>query len=119
MTRQIKINISEITETFDVYSLAAAEKAKIIKAQADALKKADAKITRLRADNEKLREETRSKGERIGGYVNMLVKREAEIEKLRAALVFYADDDNWRLNGPLDANSGNFTGGPAKEIVER
>ena len=91
MTRQIKINISEITETFDVYSLAASEKAKIIKAQADELEKADAKITRLRAENEKLREETRSKGERIGGYVNMLVKREAEIEKLRAALKPFAD----------------------------
>ena len=55
MTRQITINISELTETFDVYSLDAAEKAKIIKAQADALKKADAKITRLRAENEELR----------------------------------------------------------------
>ena len=48
-------------------------------------------IERLRAENEKLREETRSKGERIGGYVNMLVKREAEIEKLRAALKPFAD----------------------------
>lgn len=43
-------------------------------------------VERLRAENEKLREETRSKGERIGGYVNMLVKRKAENEKLRAAL---------------------------------
>ena len=43
-------------------------------------------VERLSAENEKLREETRSKGERIGGYVNMLVKRKAENEKLRAAL---------------------------------
>lgn len=48
-----------------------------------------------------------------------ILRLRAENEKLRAALAFYADDDNWRLNGPLDANSGNFTGGPAQEIVER
>ena len=32
---------------------------------------------------------------------------------LRDALAFYADDANWRQNGPLDPNSANFTGGPA------
>ena len=35
-------------------------------------------------------------------------------EKLRYALAFYADDANWRQNGPLDPNSANFTGGPAR-----
>ena len=37
----------------------------------------------------------------------------AERERLREALAFYADDGNWRMNGPLDPNGPNFTGGPA------
>jgi hypothetical protein len=41
-----------------------------------------------------------------------------EINRLREALKFYADDDNWQLNGPLDANSGNFTGGPATAALK-
>lgn len=32
------------------------------------------------------------------------------IEELAAALEFFADDDNWRLNGKCDPNSGNFIG---------
>ena len=47
-----------------------------------------------------------------------ILRLRAENEKLRAALAFYADDDNWRLNGPLDANSGNFTGGPAAAALK-
>ena len=38
-------------------------------------------------------------------------------EKLRDALAFYADDANWRQNGPLDPNSVNFTGGPARAAL--
>lgn len=38
-------------------------------------------------------------------------------EKLRDALAFYADDANWRQNGPLDPNSANFTGGPARAAL--
>ena len=49
----------------------------------------------------------------------LILRVRMENEKLRAALAFYADDKNWRLNGPLDTNSGNFTGGLAQEIVER
>ena len=36
---------------------------------------------------------------------------------LRDALAFYADDANWRQNGPLDPNSANFTGGPARAAL--
>lgn len=36
---------------------------------------------------------------------------------LREALAFYADDANWRQNGPLDPNSANFTGGPARAAL--
>lgn len=38
-------------------------------------------------------------------------------EKLREALAFYTDDANWRQNGPLDPNSANFTGGPARAAL--
>ena len=38
-------------------------------------------------------------------------------EKLSDALAFYADDANWRQNGPLDPNSANFTGGPARAAL--
>ena len=38
-------------------------------------------------------------------------------DPLRAALAFYADDANWRQNGPLDPNSANFTGGPARAAL--
>jgi hypothetical protein len=41
----------------------------------------------------------------------------AEVEKLRAALQFYAEEKNWRRNGPLDANGGNYTGGPASSVL--
>lgn len=43
----------------------------------------------------------------------------ARIETLEAALRFYADAENWRLNGPLDPNSGNFTGGPARAVIKK
>ena len=38
-------------------------------------------------------------------------------DHLRDALAFYADDANWRQNGPLDPNSANFTGGPARAAL--
>ena len=38
-------------------------------------------------------------------------------DKLREALAFYTDDANWRQNGPLDPNSANFTGGPARAAL--
>ena len=38
-------------------------------------------------------------------------------DPLRDALAFYADDANWRQNGPLDPNSVNFTGGPARAAL--
>lgn len=38
-------------------------------------------------------------------------------DHLREALAFYADDANWRQNGPLDPNSANFTGGPARAAL--
>jgi hypothetical protein len=46
-----------------------------------------------------------------------ILRLRAEVEKLRAALQFYAEEKNWRRNGPLDTNSGNFTAGPAKEVL--
>jgi hypothetical protein len=42
----------------------------------------------------------------------------ARIAELEAALKFYADEDNWRRNGPLDPNSANFTGGPATAALK-
>lgn len=47
--------------------------------------------------------------------VIVLQKRIAELE---AALRFYDDTENWRRNGQLDPNSGNFTGGPARAALE-
>ena len=41
----------------------------------------------------------------------------ARIAKLEAALRFYADAENWRRNGQLDPDSGNFTGGPARAAL--
>ncbi len=70
------------------------------------------------AEIENLRARTILIPETVGKIVNEYPALRAENEKLRAALAFYADDDNWRLNGPLDANSGNFTGGPAAALKE-
>ena len=44
-------------------------------------------------------------------------KQADRIAELEAALRFYADDENWRHNGQLDPNSGNFTGGPARAAL--
>ena len=38
-------------------------------------------------------------------------------DSLREAQAFYTDDANWRQNGPLDPNSANFTGGPARAAL--
>jgi hypothetical protein len=42
----------------------------------------------------------------------------ARAEAAERALAFYVDDDNWKHDGPLDPNSGNFTGGPAHAALE-
>ena len=39
------------------------------------------------------------------------------IEALEAALRFYIDPDNWLIGGPLDGNSPNYTGGPARAAL--
>ena len=46
-----------------------------------------------------------------------VVALEARIAELEAALRFYADAENWRRNGQLDPDSGNFTGGPASAAL--
>ena len=43
---------------------------------------------------------------------------EAENARLRDALHFYTVPENWRIDGPLDGNSGNYTGGPAKSALD-
>jgi hypothetical protein len=49
--------------------------------------------------------------------------RQAVLERAVAdaieALEFYTQSENWRLNGPLDGNSGNYTGGPARDALVR
>ena len=42
----------------------------------------------------------------------------AENERLQDALTFYTISDNWRIDGPLDGNSGGFTGGPAEAVLK-
>lgn len=42
---------------------------------------------------------------------------DAIITLMRKALEFYADDKNWLRSSDLDPNSGNFTGGPAKDVL--
>lgn len=51
-----------------------------------------------------------SPGETITGDIQLYLDAADEIERLREALAFYADDANYRLNGKCDPNSGNFTG---------
>ena len=46
-----------------------------------------------------------------------LEEAQDRIAELEAALRFYVDDENWRRNGQLDPNSGNFTGGPARAAL--
>ena len=54
----------------------------------------------------------------VDEYAEALGTQAARIAELEAALRFYADDENWRHNGQLDPNSGNFTGGPARAALE-
>lgn len=42
----------------------------------------------------------------------------AENERLRKALEFYNQPENWRMGQALDPNGGNFTGGPARAALE-
>ena len=39
------------------------------------------------------------------------------IKALEAALRFYTVSDNWLIGGPLDGNSPNYTGGPARAAL--
>ena len=41
----------------------------------------------------------------------------AALLKAEEALAFYEDANNWSLNSALDANSANFTGGPASATL--
>lgn len=58
-------------------------------------------------------EERKYCGSSIGETVASLWAARAEIARLREALTFYTVPGNWRIGGPLDGNSGNYTGGPA------
>ena len=63
----------------------------------------------------RLREEVdKTYGNHPCGLLNEAAARIAELE---AALRFYADAENWRRNGQLDPDSGNFTGGPASAAL--
>ena len=57
-------------------------------------------------------------GPAVAGIAKILEARDARITELEAALRFYDDEENWRRNGQLDPNSGNFTGGPARAALE-
>ena len=46
-----------------------------------------------------------------------LAAERANLGKAVEALRFYANGENWMINGPLDGNSGNYTGGPAKAVL--
>ena len=48
-----------------------------------------------------------------------IIGLEAEIERLREALSFYADDKNWKIDAPLDVTSAYFTGGPARSALQQ
>jgi hypothetical protein len=53
----------------------------------------------------------------VDEYADALEAQAARIAELEAALRFYDDEENWRRNGQLDPNSGNFTGGPARAAL--
>jgi hypothetical protein len=44
------------------------------------------------------------------GYNSICNEYEKEIDMLKTALEFYANSDNWKLNGPCDPNSSKFIG---------
>lgn len=48
---------------------------------------------------------------------DLIEAQATRIAELEAALRFYADAENWRRNGELDPDSGNFTGGPARAAL--
>ena len=48
---------------------------------------------------------------------DLIEAQAARIAELEAALRFYADAENWRRNGQLDPDSGDFTGGPASAAL--
>ncbi len=80
------------------------------------LNAADA-IERLTRERDVLRAEVES-AKRINAEQHALLQQiaeqasaaEAALATARECLEFFADDDNWRLNGKCDPNSGNFIG---------
>ena len=46
-----------------------------------------------------------------------MIDDQHKMHKAVEALRFYANGENWMINGPLDGNSGNYTGGPAKAVL--
>ena len=62
-----------------------------------------AEITRLRAV--------------IAKDAAQMIEDQHKMHKAAEALRFYANGENWMINGPLDGNSGNYTGGPAKAVL--
>ena len=56
------------------------------------------------------------------GHHNCAVARVRELEARLAeateVIRFYAADENWLRNGPLDGDSTKFTGGPARAFLE-
>jgi hypothetical protein len=78
----------------------------------------------IQVENEKLRAKQADRIAALEAAVTqcrtlsaMLKPQADRITELEAALRFYADDENWRHNGQLDPNSGNFTGGPARAAL--
>jgi hypothetical protein len=49
-------------------------------------------------------------GDDIVKRLREIAERAAEIERLRGAVAIFADPHNWRHEGKLDPNSGNFSG---------
>ena len=50
-------------------------------------------------------------------HLEVMADLRAECERLREALTFYTVPGNWCIGGPLDGNSGNYTGGPARAAL--
>lgn len=53
------------------------------------------------------------------GAAELIYEAAEEIERLREALQFYADDENWKIDAPLDITSAYFTGGPARAALQQ
>lgn len=49
----------------------------------------------------------------------MMPVSEETLDEVERALEFYADPDHWRMNGPLDPSSPNFSYGRAANALAR